>query len=1105
MDEDHEKTISAVSKNQMARASLYRRIKALEGVFPPVGGPSHRYGPAEKAGEYQRAIYRMKYDDQKTLQRLLYTVANVNAKASIKALITLRSGIFRDRLALVAPKGEDVVNALPEGDARSSVEILLKEVISAASPPAPLETNGDHHPPNGGGGETPLDAGQRNAAVLDGTLMRTGTPHGGWVDPDDARVKYHLRALTLIKEFKENHPEVGEGVMSWMRTVEEILLQWQAAEDKARAEEPPIARLIGLDPTREWLTTANFGNTRSSLLDPTDDPQQQQQHHGGDAEEEEWVDPNSLIIAHIPKLELQEVASDLGDVPLTPRTILRTKTAAGEVYGILKDNAAEAEIVLGRAGEVGLGKLADHLKTHRKVAMMKAPNRFQLFEAERKLTFVFEGLCEAAEKAAMLELLKKKKGPAKADEAEMHERQKEIARQSAIELNKLLKQIKLVCAVRAEGVAEAIAGELPEDAKELTRLRAVAIAPSCRQELEIAALQCGELAGRLKGTGKFDDAVTAVEALEAQLSLDASEARVAFKTEENFISGFHILDGENRVVVLEGLHQGSLRYDVLNVCPKPKAGEVCSYSLLYNNRVSFKERFYAHAAFDVRVNGGVEVLRLDGGEDYGGALPLDQLLFSKESKTSKQLYYRGDPAVQGRCKFGQPKPAIVDATAYEALNLVANLQTQSSMWDVTTLGLFPTKSHLEGLHSNFSAKEIDKADEIGPDASTEFNPGESHTSDLLATMLRTEDLMNTLKNEHVRRKGPTIQDNPEFAKAKALWKAPDHIHKNIKAVEPLEPPLKAEKWWETETRPVFVYSGQRLQYTEWQKEQIRARASMDPENHYTYSQMYLSGSLCPVNEERLKEDADRLCKSKFITENGFVYPYPKKPEDFIKLDNAISLTRSEELKQPWKPQFAAKSNRGGVVKDEDVPETLQGREPFNIIPCFSGFIEKDTTNAWRSVHLGNDNRPNQTELKRKEMADWREKFVVDDAVVHVHRKGIQRARVFQTDRSEDIRKDVPKKPSLKTMPFPVEKMAGSLLDSKFPDKPQKGGMLARQDHPDKWVSPDNFQLDIDSRYKPYKTKEKYGEKKGGLLQIKHVVSTTRPLDPSEMRGSVWGS
>merc|ERR1719446_683297 len=113
--------------------------------------------------------------------------------------------------------------------------------------------------------------------------------------------------------------------------------------------------------------------------------------------------------------------------------------------------------------------------------------------------------------------------------------------------------------------------------------------------------------------------------------------------------------------------------------------------------------------------------------------------------------------------------------------------------------------------------------------------------------------------------------NPEFLKAKASWKPRDNIKANMDATKSLVPRMEVDKWWEREERPVYVYSGQKMQYTEWQKELIRERAQKDPDNHYTYSLSYLSGSLCPVNAEQLAEDAERARKAKFITPGGFKY------------------------------------------------------------------------------------------------------------------------------------------------------------------------------------------------------------------------------------------
>merc|ERR1719324_2046934 len=143
-------------------------------------------------------------------------------------------------------------------------------------------------------------------------------------------------------------------------------------------------------------------------------------------------------------------------------------------------------------------------------------------------------------------------------------------------------------------------------------------------------------------------------------------------------------------------------------------------------------------------------------------------------------------------------------------------------------------THLAALGEHFSVA-FSTDDELGPEPFAL----EDETLQMGAT---TQSLVSA-KPKHERRKAATDHQNPEFLKAKAAYKPRDNVQANIAATKPLHPPLKVEKWWETETRPVYVYSGQRLQYTEMQKEQIRERAQKDPENHYTYSQTYLTGSL----------------------------------------------------------------------------------------------------------------------------------------------------------------------------------------------------------------------------------------------------------------------
>merc|ERR1719502_72751 len=212
-----------------------------------------------------------------------------------------------------------------------------------------------------------------------------------------------------------------------------------------------------------------------------------------------------------------------------------------------------------------------------------------------------------------------------------------------------------------------------------------------------------------------------------------------------------------------------------------------------------------------------------------------------------------------------------------------------------------------------------------------------------------------------------------------------------------------------------------------------------------------------------------------------------------------------DLRTPWEPPPSNERIESNLVDDKDVPESLRGRPQFSTTPCFSGYFEKDPFNAWRSVHLPNDSRPQQFAMKQSQMDDWRKKMVVDNAAVKVYRQGIMRTRVTQLDRSMGTLKDPPIKKSLAEMPFPVARgEVGNGIDEGYPDRPV-GGLLARQNHPEKWVSPDDYRCFVNTKYKPYKQAKVYGEKTGGLLQIKEggMLSGIKKLSSSEKVGPLW--
>jgi len=459
---------------------------------------------------------------------------------------------------------------------------------------------------------------------------------------------------------------------------------------------------------------------------------------------------------------------------------------------------------------------------------------------------------------------------------------------------------------------------------------------------------------------------------------------------------------------------------------------------------------------------------------------------------SKVLYYRGDPKTQGRLKFGLPPPVEVDKLAYQTLNLMAELNRTTKMWDVNALSLFPSTAQMDALLLHFCVAVPSDDDKQGPE------PGEV-SAEVLA-------LQNSSKSAFgMPGPGDTVTDtawhhNPKYLLAVAEKKkkgVQDYLASNVKATLPLVPPLPQDRWWER-TGDVFVYSGQKLQYTELQKEMIRERAAKDKDNHYTYSQTYLSGSLCPVNEADIAQQELALSKTAMMSDKGFVYPAPKENIEFVRHPLQVSEARVEDLKQPYEPpQGMAKSKREVPVVDSEVPASLGGRLQFDATACANRLFNK----PGRSVHNGIDNRQWQTDNKVKMMKDWRNKVVVDDAAVHPHMGNQQVARVHQVDKLHGTLKGAAKKKALADMPFQIEKPPHN-IEVEYTPVLQA---ITRGQEPDKWKSSDNFMLHINSKYKPYKQKKVAGEKEGGLLQIRQGGVRITALQNTEKRGVLWST
>ena len=180
----------------------------------------------------------------------------------------------------------------------------------------------------------------------------------------------------------------------------------------------------------------------------------------------------------------------------------------------------------------------------------------------------------------------------------------------------------------------------------------------------------------------------------------------------------------------------------------------------------------------------------------------------------------------------------------------------------------------------------------------------------------------------------------------------------------------------------FVYSSQRLNYTEMQKERMRQRLAKDKRSTYTYSADFQSLTVSLVNESEIEQQAAAAARSKWTTKRGFVYPAPKDPEEFRRHPKALSDARKEDLRQPWDDPH---DRPAAHLLDKDKSKR------FDTVPAASsefGYVDakgRRNPDFFKSVHLTGDGlAKEEAAAKKRQEEEWMKKVVVDDLRFQPH-------------------------------------------------------------------------------------------------------------------------
>jgi hypothetical protein len=195
---------------------------------------------------------------------------------------------------------------------------------------------------------------------------------------------------------------------------------------------------------------------------------------------------------------------------------------------------------------------------------------------------------------------------------------------------------------------------------------------------------------------------------------------------------------------------------------------------------------------------------------------------------------------------------------------------------------------------------------------------------------------------------------------------------------------------------VYVYSGQKLNTSEWQKEVMRQRLLSQKNSTFTHGPEFGSLTVSLINQEKdLMESAARS-KAAWKTKEGFVYPPQKTLEGDLVHPKHPPVSRVDDLKESWiEPNEIAALERAQRQADSIQPGRIPYRgeykepNPLKTTRDLFGYIDKDGSQKLlefqASVHpTGDVLEAQQKEDRDREAQEFQSNLVVESTRFKTH-------------------------------------------------------------------------------------------------------------------------
>ena len=455
----------------------------------------------------------------------------------------------------------------------------------------------------------------------------------------------------------------------------------------------------------------------------------------------------------------------------------------------------------------------------------------------------------------------------------------------------------------------------------------------------------------------------AISATLATLRLTSEQAA---DSSLDIVTGFHLVDGSHRCVVLEGLATGSIATLKDQFTQnKPRAG----VDILYHKDYLFTRRLYL--PFQV----AIKRIRL--------------------KKTLSELQQMLEMYIMSQ----------VPPECFDGIIMLNALKRASLFAQVCKNQSFPSTTDLLVLEKWFG-DALRKEDYAGVARKVEGE--QAYQPPPLETTVTWEtDKADEFKEAIATRVDHTNPGYMEFLSDRPPPE--DFIQKNRNAFAGTLRKKEADPAPEHDY--VFNYSSQKLNYSEWQKNFLREKYAGEKDKHFTFSGDYLSLAFSTVDPVAEEKKELQMTRSKFMTERGFQYPAPKHPSEYNCHPKAPSQARQEELQEPWiENSLKPKPIERGQAHDE----TLHAKD-FHL---FSSKMETFEPNAdfFKSVHIaGASLAKQQAEDVEDHIQKWKESVVVDDVKFHTYLQSQFRTQPGQLDKNTGCLVDEPNKKILQKL------------------------------------------------------------------------------------------